>query len=130
MSSGDDLAQTSDDFSGDSSDESSSDDDLAQTSLSSVDSSDLDSSDDSLAQEGDEINSDWSGSSWEDPCRHLAPCADFFENDPCEDADDWSECHEGEEGQEWAAALEECLAAKTEEQWIAEAQCWEAHPIE
>ena len=114
---GDDLAQTSgDDTSGDdtSGDDTSGDDW---------------SSGDDLAQES-EIGSDWSDGEWQDPCRHLAPCAEFFENDPCEGEDDWSACHEGEEGQAWAAELETCLDNKTKEQWEAEFQCWEEHPIE
>ena len=117
----DDLAQTSESGSG------SGDDDSA----SSGDSGDASDSDELAQTSGDdEIGSDWSSGEWEDPCRHLAPCADFFENDPCEDADDWSACHEGAEGQEWAADLEECLANKTDEQWEAEFKCWEEHPIE
>merc|ERR1712151_808322 len=131
---GDDLAQTT---SGDSGDDSvdttsgASGDDLAQTTSgdSGDDTSDDWSSGDDLAQES-EIGSDWSDGEWQDPCRHLAPCAEFFENDPCEDADDWSACHEGEEGQAWAAELETCLNNKTEEQWAAEFQCWEEHPVE
>ena len=102
-------------------------DDLAQTSGDdddhSVDEIDNDADSDELAQ----TSGDDSGS---DPCRHLAPCADIMENDPCEDADDWSACHEGDEGQAWAAELETCLNNKTEEQWAAEFKCWEEHPIE
>ena len=121
------LAQTSNDDSDDSS-VWSSEDDLAQTS--DDDSSATWSSEGDLAQEGDEINSDWSGSEWEDPCKHLAPCAEFFENDPCADAEDWDACHAGDEGQEWHNALETCLENKTEAQWAAELKCWEEHPIE
>jgi len=124
----DSFAQESTDSSVDSTDSSvESTAELAQESTdSSVDSTDssVESTAD-LAQEDEEIGSNWSSGEWEDPCRHLAPCADIMDNDPCEDADDWSACHEGPEGQAWAEELGECLDNKTEEQWAAELHCIE-----
>merc|ERR1712048_1291059 len=60
----------------------------------------------------------------------LHPCEEFQvcdHEDPCAEADDIEECHEGDEFAAWFADLETCLNNKTEEQWAEELHCSESH---